>query len=354
MKITKKDTVLVTGANGYVASWLVKKLIEEGYTVHATVRDKNDKSKVDVLKALVKEETNRLKIFEADLLVKNSFNMAMEGCSVVFHTASPFKLDIKNPKKELINPALLGTENVLNSVNNSDSVKKVVLTSSVAAMYSDASECLQYENNEITESVWNNTASLDYQPYSFSKTIAEKKAWEINSKQKKWDLIVINPSLVLGPFLNGQNETSESFKILKQIGDGTFKKWIPKMGIGLVDVRDVANAHFLAAFSKNANGRYITNAHNTNLLEISKELYSIYGKSYSIPNQPAPGWLIWLIGPLLNKALTRKYISNNLNHQLKASNKKIKKELGLEFRSMKETLHDAFQSMIDSGALKAK
>ena len=354
MKTTKKDTVLVTGANGYVASWLVKKLIEEGYTVHATVRDTNNKSKVDVLKSLVKEETNRLKIFEADLLVNNSFNKAMKGCSVVFHTASPFKLDIKDPKKELINPALIGTENVLNSVNNSKSVKKVVLTSSVAAMYSDASECLQYKNNEITESVWNNTASLDYQPYSFSKTIAEKKAWEINSKQEKWDLIVINPSLVLGPFLNGQNETSESFKILKQIGDGTFKKWIPKMGIGLVDVRDVANAHFLAAFSKNAKGRYITNAHNTNLLDISKELYSIYGKSYSIPNKPAPGWLIWLIGPLLNKALTRKYISNNLNHQLKASNKKIKKELGLEFRSMKETLNDAFQSMIDSGALKAK
>ena len=56
MKMTKKDTVLVTGANGYVASWLVKKLIEEGYTVHATVRDKNNKSKVDVLKSLVKED----------------------------------------------------------------------------------------------------------------------------------------------------------------------------------------------------------------------------------------------------------------------------------------------------------
>ena len=221
MKMIKKNTVLVTGANGYVASWLVKKLIEEGYTVHATVRDKNDKSKVDVLKALVKEETNKLKIFEADLLVKNSFNKAMEGCSVVFHTASPFKLDIKDPKKELINPALLG-QKMFKFCNNSDSVKKVVLTSSVAAMYSDASECLQYENNEITESVWNNTASLDYQPYSFSKTIAEKSMGN-KFKQEKWDLIVINPSLVLGPFLNGQNVTSESFKILKQIGDGTFK-----------------------------------------------------------------------------------------------------------------------------------
>ena len=72
-----------------MASWLVK-LIEEGYTVHATVRDTNNKSKVDVLKSLVKEETNRLKIFEADLLVNNSFNKAMKGCSVVFHT-TPFQ-----------------------------------------------------------------------------------------------------------------------------------------------------------------------------------------------------------------------------------------------------------------------
>ena len=237
-------------------------------------------------------------------MVKDSFKEAMKGCSIVSHCI--FKLDIKDAQKELINPAVEGTKNVLNTANNTNAVKRVVLTSSVAAMYSDASECLQYENNEITESIWNSTASLSYQPYSFSKTIAEKIAWEINAQQDNWDLVVINPSLVLGPFLNGQNETSESFKILKQIGDGTFKKWIPKMGIGLVDVRDVANAHFLAAFSKNAKGRYITNAHNTNLLDISKELYSIYGKSYSIPNKPAPAWLIWLIGPSVKQSINKK------------------------------------------------
>ena len=343
-----KDTVLVTGANGYVASWIVKKLIDEGHTVHATVRDINDTSKTVHLKSLEKGSSGKLKIFEADLLIDDSYKASMQGCSVVFHTASPFRLDIKDPQKELIDPALRGTENVLTTANKISSVNRIVLTSSVAAMYSDSSECKNYKNNELTESAWNTTASLSYQPYSFSKTLAEKKAWKIQSQQNKWELVVINPSLVLGPFINSKDATSESFKIIKQIGDGTFKKWIPKMGIGLVDVRDVAKAHYLAAFSKNANGRYITCAHNTDLLEVSKELHSLFGERYKIPTEPAPKWLIWLLGPFLNKALTRKYISNNLNHTFKASNQKIKKELTMDFRPMKETLNDTFQSLIDS------
>ena len=342
-----KETVLVTGANGYVASWLVKKLIEKGHTVHASVRNINDSSKTDHLKSVSKANTNKLKIFEADLLINDSFNKAMQGCSVVFHTASPFKLDIKNAQKELIDPALKGTENVIRTANKVSSVKRIVLTSSVAAMYSDASECQQYENNEINESVWNKTASLSYQPYSYSKRLSEERAWELQSLQKNWDLVVVNPSLVLGPFMNSKDTTSESFKILKEISSGKLKRWIPKFGIGLVDVRDVAEAHYLAGFSKNAKGRYIASAHNTSLLEISKELHSIFGNKYKIPTKPAPKLLIWILGPILKKGLNRKYISNNLNHIFKASNKKIKKELGIKFRPMRDTLRDTFQSLID-------
>lgn len=344
---TEKEKVLVTGANGYVASWIVKRLIDEGHTVHASVRNLNDSSKTNHLKSLSKDNTERLKIFEADLLIDESFDKAMQGCNVVFHTASPFKLDIKNAQKELIDPALKGTENVIKTANKTNSVKRIVLTSSVAAMYSDASECKRYKNNEITESVWNKTASLFYQPYSYSKKLAEEKAWELHSFQNSWDLVVINPSLVLGPFINSKDATSESFKILKEIGNGKFKRWIPNLGIGLVDVRDVAEAHYLAGFSKNANGRYITCAKNTNLLEISKEIHSMFGDRYKIPTNPAPKVLIWLLAPFFKKGLTRKYITNNLNHTFKASNKKIKKELGIKFRPIKNTLRDAFQSLID-------
>ncbi len=344
---SKLNTVLVTGANGYLASWIVKKLLIEGHTVHATVRDIHNKEKINHLLEYGKKYKGNIKFFSADLIEKNSFDEAMRNCSIIFHTASPFKLEIKDSIKELINPALDGTKNVFSSADKVDSIKKIVLTSSVAAMYTDASECKNLINNEITELVWNKTASVNYQPYSYSKTLAEKEAWSLYKKQSKWELVVINPSLVLGPFPNATQTTSESINLLKQIGDGTFKIGVPKMPIGVVDVRDVADAHYEAAFNKNASGRYITSAYNTSFLEISKLLNSEFGDSFPIPKRPLPKWLVLLIGPLLNKALTRKYIRNNFNQDFRANNNKIQKELGINFRPLKQTLIESFQSLID-------
>ena len=344
---SKQNTVLVTGANGYLASWIVKKLLIEGHNVHASVRDIHNKEKINHLLEYEKKYKGNIKFFSADLLEKNSFDEAMRNCSIIFHTASPFKLEIKDPVKELINPALEGTKNVFRSADKIDSVKKIVLTSSVAAMYTDASECKNLINNEITELIWNKTASINYQPYSYSKTLAENEAWSLYKKQSKWELVVINPSLVLGPFPNATQTTSESINLLKQLGDGTFKIGVPKMPIGIVDVRDVADAHYEAAFNKNANGRYIANAYNTNFLEISNLLNSAFGDSYPIPKRPLPKWLIYLIGPLLNKVLTRKYIRKNFNQDFRANNDKIKKELNIDFRPFKQTLTESFQSLID-------
>ncbi|MBH07639.1 MAG: diaminohydroxyphosphoribosylaminopyrimidine deaminase [Flavobacteriales bacterium] len=344
---SKQNTVLVTGANGYLASWIVKKLLIEGHNVHATVRDIHNKEKINHLLEYGKKYKGNIKFFSADLIEKNSFDEAMRNCSIIFHTASPFKLEIKDSIKELINPALDGTKNVFSSADKVDSIKKIVLTSSVAAMYTDASECKNLINNEITELVWNKTASVNYQPYSYSKTLAEKEAWRLYKKQRKWELVVINPSLVLGPFPNATQNTSESINLLKQIGDGTFKIGVPKMPIGVVDVRDVADAHYEAAFNKNASGRYITSAYNTSFLEISKLLNSEFGDSFPIPKRPLPKWLVFLIGPLLNKALTRKYIRNNFNKDFRANNNKIQKELGINFRPLKQTLIESFQSLID-------
>ena len=211
--IDKSKPVLVTGANGYVASWLVKKLLEDGLTVHAAVRNPSKKEKVTHLDKLAAENPGEIKYFDCDLLKLNSYKEAMEGCELVYHTASPFSLDTQNPQKELIEPAVMGTENVLKSVNEVESVKRVVLTSSCAAIYTDAIDTQNTPNKEITEDMWNTTASLEYQPYSFSKTIAEKRAWEIRNLQKRWDMVTINPSLVLGPALNAKGATSESMKI---------------------------------------------------------------------------------------------------------------------------------------------
>lgn len=351
MKTENSKTVLVTGANGYVASWLVKKLLEEGFTVHAAVRNPNNKEKIAHLEAIAKDSKGTIKFFASDLLVQGSYQESMEGCSLVYHTASPFTVDVEDPQKELIDPAVKGTENVLNTAKEVSSVKRVVVTSSCAAIYTDALDTINAPNGRLNEAVWNTTASIDYQPYSWSKTLAEKKAWEIAESQSQWDLVVINPCLVLGPALNPKYTTSESKNILKMLGDGQMKMGAPRMGTGVVDVRDVALAHYKAGISPTAKGRYITAAHETNFLDMGMELLPKYGDRYPLPKKAIPKWLIMIVGPLTNKAFTRKFIRNNVDVPWKVDNSKIKKELGIEFRPLRETMEDAFQAMIDAEVL---
>ncbi len=347
-KINKTKPVLVTGATGYVAGWLVKKLLDEGIRVHAAVRNPMNKTKIQHLIDIAENSKGEIHFFKTNLLDKGSYAKSMEGCELVYHTASPFTLDVNNPQKDLIEPALNGTINILEQANKTESVKRVVLTSSCAAIYTDAIDCQKAPNGILTEQVWNTTASLEYQPYSYSKTLAEKKAWEMQKAQTRWDLVTINPSLVLGPALNANSVTSESYTILKQFGDGTMKMGAPKMGIGVVDVRDVAEAHFKAGFYPNAKGRYITSGYNTNFVDIAKLLLPKYGKKYPLPKKALPKWLLMLIGPMINKSLTRKNIKGNVNVEFKADNSKIKDEFNIKFRPLKQTMEESFQTLIDN------
>lgn len=347
--IDRSKPVLVTGATGFVAGWLLKKLLEEGFTVHAAVRNPENEKKLAHLNKIAANSKGTIRYFQSDLLVEGSYQEAMQGCELVFHTASPFINVVENPQKELIEPAQSGTENVLKEANRVPTVKRVVVTSSCAAIYTDASECKDAPNGELNETIWNSTASIDYQPYSYSKTLAEKKAWEIANNQDRWDLVTINPSLVMGPALNSGSVTSESYNILTQLGDGTMKMGAPKLGLGLVDVRDVAEAHFAAGFTPTAQGRYITSAHNTDLLEMAQKLLPKYGDQYPLPKKSLPKWLLVLLGPVVNKAFNRKFIRNNVDIAWKADNSKIKKELGIKFRPMQESMEDAFQVLINEG-----
>ena len=346
-QIDKTKPVLVTGANGFVASWLVKKLLEEGITVHAAVRNPENPKKVGHLKELGKQAKGEIKFFKADLLTPGAYKEAMQGCELVYHTASPFTTNVKDPQKELIDPALNGTANVLESANETESVKRVVVTSSCAAIYTDAIDSVNAPGGVLTEEIWNSTASLDHQPYSYSKTLAEKKAWEMANAQNRWDLIAINMSFVLGPALSPGASSSESMNILKMMGDGQMKMGAPNLGIGMVDVRDVAEAHYRGGFTPEAKGRYITSAHNTNMVELAEQLIPKYGDLYPVPKKAMPKWLLMILGPLMNKAMTRKYLRNNINVPWKADNSKIKNDLKMEFLPKRKTMEDSFQMLID-------
>jgi len=343
--IDKTKPVMITGATGYVAGWVVKKLLDEGLTVHAPVRNPENKESLKYLDAIAIKAKGTIKYFKADLLQEGSYDEAMNGCELVFHTASPFINKVKDPQKDLVDPALIGTKNVLSSANRTESVKRVVLTSSCAAIIGDAKDCENYPNGIATEEQWNITSTLDHQPYSYSKTVAEMAAWEINKVQNRWDLVVINPSLVIGPGLN-PNATSESFKLLRQLGDGSMKSGVPAFYIGVVDVRDLAEAQYTAGFQPESEGRHIISAENTDFLSLSLILQKKYGNAYPLPKRIMPKFLIWLVAPMAG--FKRKMISLNVGYKWQVDNSKSLKELGMKYRPIEVSIVDFFQQMIDN------
>ncbi|TVU70059.1 NAD-dependent epimerase/dehydratase family protein [Cobetia crustatorum] len=342
--------VLVTGATGYVAGQLVRRLLEEGLTVHAAVRDPSDHKRLAALKALEDSLPGKLRVFASDLLEQGSYAEAMAGCRVVFHTASPFVVSVEDPERDLVRPAVEGTRNVLQEANRQSSVERVVLTSSCAAIYSDNADALDTPRGCFDESVWNTTASLTHQAYSHSKTLAEQAAWQIAEQQTQWRLVVINPALVLGPAIDA-NATSQSINIITQLCDGTLKVGVPDYGVGIVDIRDVAEAHVAAAFLPDARGRHLIAGHSSSFIELARLLQQHADPRYLIPSRMLPKWLVWLAGPLADKALTRKIVARNVGHAFLFDNTRSREQLGLEYRPLAETLNDMFDQLVASGRL---
>ena len=351
MNIDQTKPILVTGASGYIASWIVKFLLDGGHIVHATVRDPAKSSSVAHLLKLAAGASGTLKLFQADLLAQGSFDEAMQGVELVIHTASPFILDgYKDAHEALIRPALEGTQNVLNSVERTPSVKRVVLTSSVAAAYGEAVDLLREPNQTATEDSWNTSSSLAHQPYSYSKTVAEQAAWAANKLQSRWDLVCINPSLVLGPALT-TSSASGSIGVLKQCGDGTMAVAAPDLSFGVVDVRDVAQAHISAGFNPSAQGRYLISAQSMSLLQIGQTLRHKYSR-YPLPKRVMPKFILMLLAPLVGQ--TRAFIKHNVGYAVRIDTQKIQRELGVQYRDVQSTLEAHFQQMIDDGLIKKR
>ncbi|MFC3105492.1 NAD-dependent epimerase/dehydratase family protein [Salinisphaera aquimarina] len=344
--------VLVTGGNGYVASWLVKYLLEDGIDVHATVRDPSNKEKVGHLEAMARESKGALTLFAADLLDSTAFDAPMRGCELVFHTASPFQVTgVRDPERELVRPALEGTQNVLAAVDRTESVKRVVLTSSVVAIYGDAADMADAKIDAFTEDHWNTTSSVSHQPYNYSKLRAEQRAWEINEKQTRWQLQTINPGFVLGPSLT-QSSVSTSLATMKQFGDGTLKMGAPELYFGVVDVRDVAIAHIKAGFGPNTSGRHIVNSETLSMLDIGKALRAVFGSRFPFPRRTLPKVVLWLAGPL--EGLPRKFVARNVGYPLAFDNGYAKKDLDMDFRPARETVVEHFRQMLDAGVIRAR
>lgn len=352
MHIDKNKPVLVTGATGYVAGWIIAGLLKQGYSVNATVRNPSQIDKIIHLIKIAEESQASLNFFKADLLTEQAFDEAMQGCEVVIHTASPFVVtNYKDAYKDIVEPAIQGTRNVLASVNRTDSVKRVILTSSIVATYGDAIEILDTAQNRFDESHWNSTSSTDYQPYPYSKVAAEKEAWKMQAEQSRWELICINPALVMGPSLTASTQ-SGSVEVLQQFGDGTTLAGVPPMWNGIVDVRDVADAHIAAAFHPQARGRYIISGGTLSLMDMGKLLKNQFGGRYPFPRMTVPKPMFKLIAPLFG--FSRKFVELNMGYPIYFDNKRSVQELGIQYRDIKHSVIEHFQQMIDDGIVKKR
>lgn len=352
MQIDKTKPVLVTGGNGYIASWIVKYLLVEGIDVHATVRDPGNSAKVGHLLKAAEGTQGKLTLFKADLLQEGAFDAAMQGCELVIHTASPFVIKgLKDAQKELVDPAVKGTRNVLDAANRVTSVKRIVLTASVASVYGDAADMSDLGLKAYTEAQWNTTSTVAHQPYYYSKVAAEKIGWDIARSQSRWDFLTINPGLVLGPSLTTASD-STSLSTIKELADGTLRTGVPVINIALVDVRDVARAHILAGYTPAASGRHLAVSGTVTMWQMVQLLKARFGSGYRWPMMVAPKFIVWLLAPL--KGYTRKFVARNVGWPLQFDNSYIQKDLALQLRPVAETLGDHFQQMLDDGVLKPR
>ncbi len=333
-------TILVTGGTGYLGSWVTKMLLESGNTVRLTVRNASKKEGYSHLSNL--QTSGKLEIWEADLEKNGSYNEAAQGADAIIHVASPFSLRFKDAQKELINPALNGTINVLEAANASSTVKKVVLTSSVAAIHGDNIDMKELGISEFTEEHFNYSSNLNHQPYSYSKVLAEKKAWEMEKVQSKWKLVVINPSFIMGPTLNPKSN-SESLHFMKEMIGGKYFLGAPVLSIGFVDVRDVAKAHILALESETASGRHILAERTENAYNFSKIIKNLYGSKYKLPLMQSPKFMMYLVGWAFG--LTNRFITRNIGYPIKLNATKSRETLGLKYTPLEATITDMITQM---------
>lgn len=339
----------MTGATGYVASWIVHDFLMQGNDVRITVRDQSKVDKYQHLLDIEKVSEGTLTVYEADLLKEGSFDDAIAGAEIVLHTASPFTTGDKgDTQKLLIDPAVNGTKNVLNSVNKASSVTRVVLTSSVAAMYGDNIDLKNKGLSKLDESAWNTTSTLKNGAYSLSKTMAEKAAWAMAENQKRWDLVTIHPGFVMGPSLTKRKD-STSINTLIRLTSGEFKSGAPDLQFVFSDVRDIAAGHLKAAVTKEAKGRYIIANESGNLVDVGKIINKAFNNKYQAPKSGIPKWLIYLIAPMVG--FTRTYVKNNVGYPVVIDHSKSIKELKMDYHSLEDTIIDHVKQLEKDGLI---
>ena len=315
--------VVVTGANGHIGNNLSRQLVEHGYTVRGTVRSMDKAPNIE------------MEFIEADVLNQEDWPRVLEGATGLFHLATIYATS--GDGQLILDTANKGTENVLRAAA-ACGIKRVVYTSSVAAIGSTPKKVVKDESN------WNKNFSM---PYTRAKTESERRAWEL-AKELDIDLRVINPSGVLGGSFSRPTPSTDI------IGDAMKGKYpvVPKIPLAFVHVEDVATAHRLAYEVDEANGRYVLAPYqNGTIHDLLKRAKKLYPKM-KFPRFGIPLWLLpvvvfqdWFMGLFSGKRLlTRSAAKSFSKGDSKYSSKKAENELGITWKSYDDCIHDTVEA----------
>ncbi|KAL3653022.1 hypothetical protein CASFOL_002703 [Castilleja foliolosa] len=317
------EVVCVTGGSGYIGSYLVQLLLHRGYTVHATVKNLEDEKETKHLEAMEGAQS-RLHLFQMDLLQYDSIVSAVTGAAGIFHVASPCTVDtVHDPERELLDPAIKGTINVLTAAKKAG-VGRVVVTSSISAIIPSPNwptdkvkneDCWTDEEYCKRKGVW----------YPLSKTLAEKAAWKY-AEENGVDIVVVNPGTVMGPII--PPAINASMLMILRLLQGCTEEY-EDFFIGSVHVKDVALAHILLYENKAATGRHLCVEAISHFGDFAAKVAELYPE-YNVPRlskDTQPGLL-----------------------RAKDASKKLI-DLGMDFTSMEQIIKDSFESLRSKGYL---
>lgn len=354
----KNSKVLVTGVTGYVGAHVVQQLLLHGYKVRGTVRKASDTEKIEKLrqqitKGLPTENLPELEFVEGDLLKEDDWPAAVAGCQYVCHVASPFPLIIPNDPDSLIKPAVEGTLAVLRASAADGNVKRVVLTSSLAAVH----DVKALDGKEDPEKKYNEDDWVDpdkVEAYSKSKILAERAAHKFiedlpqEEGKRKLELVVINPSYVLGPMIT--DSLSTSVLGLKRLLDKS-TPLVPKFNMAVCDVRDVALAHVKALESPEHVGkRYLIVSECKWMKDIARIIQKEFKPlGYFVPTVIVPSTLVWL-GSFIDKSTA--LLVPRLDKEFKLDNKRMVEDLKITPTDVEKTIIDTCHSLIEKEIVK--